>query len=335
MMADANAHTAENLETTISGLRYWLFGSAVVVAVYAIGSGFGAPYSSFSHAGLNAAWALAVGALTGFLFGIPRTLQREDSQQATNGRSQKVNTNLEQISDWLTKILVGVGLTQLQRLPESLWRLGNAFPLGESPALGLALLLNFLIGGFFGGYLLTRLFLTTAFDDLEKSLSPITERASELADTGRFDQALAQFEVARSQITNDTPEDEKLEVYQGLVFTSLYKPPPGGFEDAIKYALEYIAKYPDEPDATIFAYLAAAYGQQYRYLIENPPEDKAALKSARDNALGAAQRALKTDPEIKWLLQLVWKKDYPGKSWDDNDLEVFQDDPDFVALLGA
>src|ERR1043165_5817945 len=63
-------------------------------------------------------WALAVmacGALTGFLFGIPRVLQTPDPVSIQGGEKEtravsqpiyrmQVNTNLEQISDWLTKI---------------------------------------------------------------------------------------------------------------------------------------------------------------------------------------------------------------------------------------
>lgn len=82
-------------------------------------------------------WAFAcfsVGALIGFLFGIPRVLQQDvipvskpapsgvtatspTTESSIDSYSLKVNTNLEQISDWLTKIFVGLGLVQLQRVP--------------------------------------------------------------------------------------------------------------------------------------------------------------------------------------------------------------------------
>jgi hypothetical protein len=66
---------------------------------------------------------LLLGAIIGLLFGIPRALQQEKviGDSAGSGTSSagsgtasgyRPNTNLEQISDWLTKILVGVGLTQ-------------------------------------------------------------------------------------------------------------------------------------------------------------------------------------------------------------------------------
>src|SRR6266850_7688731 len=80
---------------------------------------------------LVAGAALAAGILIGFLFGIPRTLQREGPKDTANGNAPGeaygVNTNLEQISDWLTKIIVGVGLVQLGRVPEYARRLGDYF----------------------------------------------------------------------------------------------------------------------------------------------------------------------------------------------------------------
>ncbi len=66
--------------------------------------------------------SLLSGGLVGFLFGIPRTLQGDQAEPATpdtqaEDTSQEkrphtpyqTNTNLEQISDWLTKILTVTG----------------------------------------------------------------------------------------------------------------------------------------------------------------------------------------------------------------------------------
>src|SRR5262245_47375529 len=118
-----------------------------------------------------------VGGTLGFLFGIPRTLQQEGGSPATDagvttadpgaaGRriDYRVNTNLEQISDWLTKILVGVGLTQIPAIRDGVVSI-TAFaarglgPQSQSQVFAFALLSYFAVLGFLFGYLWTRLFL--------------------------------------------------------------------------------------------------------------------------------------------------------------------------------
>jgi hypothetical protein len=114
-----------------------------------------------------------VGSTIGFLFGIPRTIQGDDGTKSAeaekgDGYRLRVNTNLEQISDWLTKILVGVGLTQLNQVPGQLMRAAAfiAKGIGDNQSqrtLALALVIYFPVLGFLSGYLCTRLFLQPAF----------------------------------------------------------------------------------------------------------------------------------------------------------------------------
>jgi hypothetical protein len=154
----------------------------------------------------------AFGSLTGFLFGIPRSLQGRSapaprpqtdpapsapagsasgpSNTATDREASKSterpsrpepsyasNTNLEEISDWLTKIIVGVGLINLKAIPGSLKGLAVYFaslslcpagcaPIPESSVL--AILSYFSICGFFLAYLLTRLELPAAFSRADR-----------------------------------------------------------------------------------------------------------------------------------------------------------------------
>jgi hypothetical protein len=63
---------------------------------------------------------LLSGGFLGFIFGIPSILQLEKSRI-------KYNDNLVQISDWLTKIIVGVGLTQLYQIPHFIIQIGEHF----------------------------------------------------------------------------------------------------------------------------------------------------------------------------------------------------------------
>ena len=62
---------------------------------------------------------LLIGVFFGFLFGIPKlnkSYNPTDNYEKTN--KYNPNTNLEEISDWLTKIIVGISLTQLTKIPK-------------------------------------------------------------------------------------------------------------------------------------------------------------------------------------------------------------------------
>jgi hypothetical protein len=136
---------------------------------------------------LIAAMALAAGLLFGFLFGIPKSAQQPPappqapltgSQQpvppnqpgtSTTRVSSKANTNLVEISDWLTKMIVGVGLYSLSSLPGKLKSLASYFATAFGPpaapaALVMAILGYFGIFGFLLGYLWARIYLTKEFD---------------------------------------------------------------------------------------------------------------------------------------------------------------------------
>lgn len=119
-------------------------------------------------------WGLACfssGASIGFLFGIPKILQSEKpngSNEPEISYRQQVNTNLEQISDWLTKIIVGLGLINLNHIPTYLNQIAEILTVSiggikENNAFALALIVYFSIIGFLFGYLFTRLFLAGAF----------------------------------------------------------------------------------------------------------------------------------------------------------------------------
>ena len=81
----------------------------------------------------------------------------------------KANTNLVEISDWLTKMIVGVGLYQLSTLPGKLKSLAGYFSTAfgtpaAPPALIMAILGYFGIFGFLLGYLWARIYLTKEFE---------------------------------------------------------------------------------------------------------------------------------------------------------------------------
>lgn len=117
--------------------------------------------------------SVVLGGGLGFLFGVPRV--RGGAAAGEPQGSYAPNTNLEQVSDWLTKVLLGVGLTQLGSLGERLHDLGAAL----APALGggrdvapfaAALVLYFLVFGFLAGWLVTRLALPQALTETDRAL---------------------------------------------------------------------------------------------------------------------------------------------------------------------
>jgi tetratricopeptide (TPR) repeat protein len=126
--------------------------------------------AAFGTALLVAATAMACGALLGFLFGIPRSLQANQAGTREDSAPLSQNTNLEQISDWLTKILVGVGLVELDKIGSALGRLIDSTSAAFQPAPGAHVLAGSLlilpsVTGFMIGYIGTRTWLFQTFTE--------------------------------------------------------------------------------------------------------------------------------------------------------------------------
>ncbi|KOV32424.1 hypothetical protein ADK60_13945 [Streptomyces sp. XY431] len=131
------------------------------------------PWQALGGGLVVACAATLVGGALGFLFGVPRV--RAGAAGAEPHGSYVPNTNLEQVSDWLTKVLLGVGLTQLGSIGERLDQLGSTL----APVLGggadaspfaAALVLYFVLLGFLAGWLLTRLALPRVLSDADRAL---------------------------------------------------------------------------------------------------------------------------------------------------------------------
>jgi hypothetical protein len=116
------------------------------------------------------------GSLIGFLFGIPRVqgkqapdeVEGETVESESGSLAHVPNSNLIQISDWLTKILVGVGLTQIGNVGNAASNIGQALKpaLGDvasGAAFGVVVVLYFLVLGFLVGYIETRTVLSAVF----------------------------------------------------------------------------------------------------------------------------------------------------------------------------
>lgn len=164
---------------------------------------------------------LAFGSFLGLLFGVPRSLQAANTLAApapapaaavvadpgagggggagaavaaiagsvpapAPAATNQPNTNLTEISDWLTKIMVGVSLTQLGTIRSEVVSLVNALApgFGGGPAAvpfvgGLVTLST--LTGFLAGYLLSRIFLPSAFNDAESRAEEAGKRGAKAA----------------------------------------------------------------------------------------------------------------------------------------------------------
>jgi hypothetical protein len=174
----------------MSPVSLWLAGlvgiSAIagllLLAAYALEEG---SLEVFAVGALVALAATAAGAVGGFLFGLPRynpvlELTSSFSNDSASSSSAPADparipsavytpsNNLEQISDWLTKLLIGAGLVQLGRMGS--WfggfidGLAGAMHRGDlqivSPAAKVvsgSLLIFYTTFGFMGGYIITNL----------------------------------------------------------------------------------------------------------------------------------------------------------------------------------
>ena len=111
---------------------------------------------------LIAGAAFISGVLLGYLFGLRPT---DNSQKSTGQSSSPPQTNLAEIADWLTKIILGAGLVQLTSMPGPIWKFANLIALGvvedpkvetPNPAIALAVMAFFSTCGLLYGYLWTR-----------------------------------------------------------------------------------------------------------------------------------------------------------------------------------
>jgi len=83
---------------------------------------------------LTAVAAFLSGCLIGFLFGIPRVVSSGQLRHDKKPQAYVPSTNLAEVSDWLTKLLLGAGLVQLTHLGGPIAHLVDTVAAGLTPA---------------------------------------------------------------------------------------------------------------------------------------------------------------------------------------------------------
>ena len=228
-------------------------------------------YSSLTFTTATAfIWTLAWltgGFLFGFVFGIPKVIAATTSatNPALNDPSQnpspklKVNTNLEDISDWLTKVLVGATLTQVVKIPGAIG-VAAEFMSGNDAtkpfSFNAALLIYYSSLGFLSGYILTRMFFARAFALADEGPSLSSEAAKTLDKTNvgfglknptlMTDPSLRKAALASDlvPITESLSGEQALRLAKGATLT-------GDAARALTASRLAVQKNPDDPQAQL------------------------------------------------------------------------------------
>ncbi len=189
-------------------LRFWSSGQ--VLRIFGVGL-------------LVAGAALLTGFLLGFIFTIPRVGSPKGTEPAAQPKGDPApdsnpetdlapsNDNLVEISDWLTKIIVGVGLVELKSIAGKLGELSYYLALGLQPArcagdvscaespisgqtAGLAILIFYFALGFLFGSVWTMIYFR---GDLRQKFERIKRQKAELQ---QFQQATIEFMPAKAPV---------------------------------------------------------------------------------------------------------------------------------------
>ena len=354
---DTRGRDDENRRRERNVLRaFWgtLIAVSLTLLVFSLAATGGQnPAHQFALGLLVAAAAACVGALLGFLFGLPRSGDEvRTSQVPPNGgaagahagevpaegdeagrRPPRANNNLLEISDWLTKIIIGAGLVGLKDLLRWISRVAQIVGEGAGlegaaqAAFGGAVLTFFFGWGFLFLYIQTRTIISVIFVATERALEDVLRRRIQ-AVAGQVQEAVAgqvkeQVQDAVEFQVRDKVAPQLDRVSVGTIMQLLYTSP----RDAEKMSREFLES--NDQNGLVWLYLACALGQQHAGATD--PAQRARL---RDEALHALKEALRLEPDLRRLARGFMYEDDPNHLSGDNDLASFRDDPDFQAVVG-
>lgn len=147
-------------------------------------------YSAAVGTGLLTAGAAAAGGiLVGFILGMPRSRASKLSEDRSNGTDSSTSnsdrsTQLDDIADWLSKLIVGAGLVELGKLYNTLGTLAHhfvsGFTLGDAVV---AVGIYFSVVGFIAGYLNVQLFVRLALTRADRTNADILRTGKETLTT--------------------------------------------------------------------------------------------------------------------------------------------------------
>lgn len=155
-----------------------LLGGMAWIWIYAFSTS-GSHWSYVAVGMLTAMAALVTGFLTGFLVGVPRVVSSGQAR-ARAGGTFSPSTNLAEISDWLTKLLLGAGLVSLSHLGGPVGDLINqvagslhnstadANAIQAAKVTAGAVMIGFTVLGILGGYIVTSTWYQKKMSELDQ-----------------------------------------------------------------------------------------------------------------------------------------------------------------------
>lgn len=223
----------------------WLVFQIALAFAALVVAGYGATTRSWTLLTIEAligTASLSVGGLLGFLFGIPRTMRPRNPELVTGeSRREAVaapyepSNNLEQVADWLTKILVGVGLVELGKIGNALGQVGDQVAKSVAPppagtnVVTEVVLIAFATIGFLASFLWTRIYYggiqARADSDIVNWLeSKLEDQESRIDRADRVAEKLASGKLIPPTTAPPTP---------GMVPVTLEQQPPSELPAAI------------------------------------------------------------------------------------------------------
>lgn len=168
---------------------------------------------------LAAAGAFSAGGVLGLLFGAPRWGESGGAPAAAGAAQPSAaaagvrpNTSLERVSDWLTTIIVGLGLVHLKSMKEEVSEMGiwltNAITLqsgGTNGTPGVVLALAFSVAGFLLVYLWSLRFLPSELQGAYAALKKLEAQKEDLSkkiEKFKTDSLFPVSEQARKEIAD-------------------------------------------------------------------------------------------------------------------------------------
>lgn len=295
--------------------------------------------------GLLVAGASAlIGGLLGFLFGLPREgaapappapapASGDGKPPADNkpapaaparADTDGVNNNLLEISDWLTKIIIGAGLVGLKELVP--WLGGVAEMVGYGAGLadrplarvfGGSILAFFGAWGFLFVYIQTRTIISLIFATMQRSLR---------------DALGTEVRQAVKAVVRETvmPQIES-SVSENALLARLYSSDAGAAEEVVTRAQQFLSQPGNSGNGRVWLYLACAYGQLH---AATPEDNTQVRKSIADKAFIALTKAIQADSSLRTTARGLMFDDDAAHLPGDDDLKSFAVEERFRTLVG-